>query len=315
MKVLIWTCGFASQHAGSDIYREAVNKNFDVRIAGSRSNPIPMWVEFCKYKPDWVFCLAIHPRLSEFYRKIRESNCKLLFWYPDQCDGLRDRLWRTEYKDLADALVFSILDTAKKYDNLAKDVYWMPQYFDKALCYDRNGKLPLRLDTNKEIYDLCFIGSTDGLRRKWLIDLQSMYKCKFVIVNRPGTPNEVRGIKMASIYAQSKIAINIQRRNFLNPDYFSTSNRAYNAMGSGVFYINHALKNMELMWKEKIHCVTYDNTFNQLVQTIDYYLKHEKEREQIALAGQQNILEFHSLEKRVGEYWKVMEDGFKKEKR
>ena len=188
----------------------------------------------------------------------------------------------------------------------------MPLYFDHHFCFGPQPaeigvfRIPQRLDPDKKIYDLCFIGSCDAIRNKWLDALEKRYDC-FFARNGIARRKEIRGPAMAAVYAQSKIAFNIQRAMFLNPGPFVTSNRTYNAMGSGAFFINHKVEQLDLVFQERIHCVMHDDTFEDLCNKIDHYLTYDRTREQIAAAGQQNILRYHTLEARIKEYWQVME--------
>ena len=304
MKVLVWACGFQKRFAGPYLYREAKRQGFDVMLTGSRAHPEEMLSALESYRPDWVFCFALRPGFRRYYRQIRNSGAKLLFWYPDMTERTRDRMWRRQLANRADVLVFSILETARRYCDLAPTVLWMPQYFDHRSCM-RDGALPTRLDPSKKIYDLCFMGSTDGVRRKWLGKLDRRYKCKFVL-DRIGRSGEIREWDMAEVYAQSKVAFNIQRSLFLNPGPFVVSNRTYNAMGSGAAFVNHKVQNLDYVWEEGAHCAMHDDTFDDLVRKIDFYLEHDDVREEMAVRGQRNVLRYHTLEQRVAEYWQVM---------
>lgn len=305
MRVLIWCCGFKERFAGHYVAAEMQRQGHDVVAVGSRTRPRRMIIGLRNYKPDVVFSFAIRPNLKRYYKMIRDTGAKLVLWYPDMTESTRDRMWRG-FKGCADMLIFSILETAQRYKDLAPHVLWMPQYFDHRFCsIDGEGTLPKRLDPKKEIYDLCFIGSCDKLRNDWLDKLQKRYKCLFHL-DGIKTKKEIRGLYMSGAYAQSKIAFNIQRQLFLNPGDYVTSNRVYNAMGSGAFFINYKVQKMDLVMKKGFHCEMHDDSFNDLCRLIDYYLEHEKEREQIAKQGQELILRHHTLEVRAKEYWLAM---------
>ena len=305
MKVLLWVCGSQQRFAGPYIAAEAERQGFEVCVTGSRVNPRRMLVALHEYKPDIVFCLAIRPNFRPYYEEIRRTGAKLVLWYPDMTERRRDRMWRGTLNGVADVLIFSILETAQRYRKLAPTVLWMPQYFDHRFC-SVNGQLPKRLDPNKPIYDLCFIGSCDPLRNRWLDDLAKDYKCFFA---RDGIKRgrEVRGWEMAEAYAQSKIAFNIQRQAFLNPGDFVTSNRTYNAMGSGAMFINHHVAKLDLVFEEGTHCAMHCDTLEDLRYFIKCYMMDEEKRERVARTGQELILRYHTLEQRVREYWSVMQ--------
>lgn len=306
MRVLVWACGFETRFAGPYIAAEAKRQGLEVRVCGSRENPRQMLPVLESYKPDLVLSCAIRPQLRGYYDIIRATGAKLALWYPDMTEARRDRMWRNYLDNATDVLIFSILETAQRYQELAPTVLWMPQYFDHRFCSDANGNLPKRLDPSKPIYDVCFIGSCDPLRDHWLDHLEQRYRCFF---HRDGIKNrhELRGYRMAEVYAQSKIAINIQRELFMNCGSFVTSNRMYNAMGSGAFYINHVVKDLDLVFTPGKHCVMHADTLNDLCWMIDEFLREERLREEIAYAGQQEVLKHHTLEQRVKEYWTVFQ--------
>lgn len=308
LKVLVWTCSFEQRSAGQYVAYEAVRQGYDVRVVGSRERPDEMLPVLYEYKPDVVFSFCIRPNLVPYFKKIRATGAKLVLWYPDMTETSRDRMWRTLLNDVADMLVFSILETAQRYNHLAPYVVWMPQYFDQYSCLDSaTQQLPRRLDPNKPIYNLVFIGSTDATRRNWLQLLQRMYGPVYFAIDTIGRGNEVREFRMAEAYAQSKIAINLQRVVFRNSGLYVTSNRIYNAMGGGAFFISHPVTRLDLVFQPGKHCVVHNDQLDDLCRLIDYYLEHEDEREAIAAEGQKQVLQYHTLEQRVREYWEIMQ--------
>jgi hypothetical protein len=305
MKVLIWCCGFEPRFAGQYVAAEAKRQGYNVQVCGSRRNPRDMLPVMYEYKPDVVLAFPIRHTFGPFYELIRRMGAKLVLWYPDMTETRRDNMWRRYLNNVADGLIFSIKETAHRYSALARTVLWMPQYFDANCCRDEQSNLPKRLDPTKEIYDLCFIGSCDRLRNRWLDRLEQEYKCLFL---RDGIKRgrEVRGYRMAEAYAQSKIAFNIQREMFINPGPFVTSNRTYNAMGSGAFFINHHVEQLDLVFQQGVDCEMHDDDLRHLRRLIDRYLVENVARERIARTGQEKVLRYHSLEQRVKEYWTVL---------
>ena len=141
MKVLVWACGLGEHFAGPYFYAEAKRQGFDVELTGSRIHPREMLKALHTYKPDIVYCFAIRPNFVSYYKMIRDTGAKLILWYPDMTESSRDRMWCQTLNGVADALVFSILETAQRYQNFAPTVLWMPQYFDHIFC-SLNGQLP-----------------------------------------------------------------------------------------------------------------------------------------------------------------------------
>jgi hypothetical protein len=312
MKVLIWCCGFERYFAGQYVYAEARRQGYDVEIVGTRKDASQVMPTVERYRPDWVLSFVVRPNyvrvsrnaytgdIENIYHRIRAAGTRLAFWYPDQCESRRDAMIK-KLKGVADLFIFSIKHTAIEYAGLAPQVVWMPQYFDASQC----GQLPMRLDPSKEQWDVVFLGSVDRRRREWLKKLGKKYR---VLSRVTRTEGHLYGAEMAAAYAQSRIAINIQRAMFLNPGPFITSNRMYNAMGCGCFFLQHRMNRLDLLFDEGRHCVTYDDTYDDMARKIDHYLENGQEREKIARTGQVEVLRGHTLEVRTPQYWNLMED-------
>jgi len=291
---------------GPNLYNEAKRLGKEVQLVHLEPETTSIKNQLDNFKPDWVFCFPIAQKHVKIYEEIRTRGVRLLFWYPDQLNTARFGTLKSLIKH-CNIMVSSNLDTAQQLQKCSNWSVWVPQYFDVNFCRNKEGQLPPR---NLK-YDLCFIGVVDKRRKEFLNKLKNDYSCKFV-THDPGKLNEIRGYQMAEAYAQSKIAINIQRQGFIDTGPFKTSNRAFNAMGSGAFFLNHEVDKLDLIWKNGYHCVTYNHTFDDLKEKIDYYLEHKNEREQIAKTGKQNVLQDHSLEQRIHEYWNLMIEYDKK---
>jgi len=305
MRVLIWTVDFSARSAAVNIYNEAKRQGFDVEIAGTRTNPAEFVTKLNEWHPAIVFNFCIRPNLTPVYKLIRESGAKLISWYPDMTESRRNQMWLHSMKGQADCLLFSIGDTAIRYACCAPVSLWVPQYFNvNDACLEN---MVERLDITKPIYDLCFMGSVDANRRKWLEELAANYKTKFII--DPFTKGgAVHNKAMADIYAQSKVAIGIQRTLFCTDAPYVTSNRIYNAMGGGAFYLTYPITKLDALFVNGSHLAVYQNeTIECLRKEIDFWLENERLREWIAAEGQRQVLRFHTLRQRVPEYWRVFE--------
>jgi len=113
------------------------------------------------------------------------------------------------------------------------------------------------------------------------------------------------GTEMANLYRQSKIAIDIKRGNFEYGD-FTTSDRIYKAMGCGAMYLTFGIPKIERLFMPDRHLITY-GSYGDMVFKIREYLKHEVERELVALNGQREIEANHTLRTRIDQYWALME--------
>ena len=93
------------------------------------------------------------------------------------------------------------------------------------------------------------------------------------------------GLEMFQIYKDSKIVLN---------DYVDTANgigfnqRMFEVMGCGGFMLTREAANFEGVFPPNIFATYTDE--KDLLEKIDYYLKHEKERDAIARKGQDFVL-------------------------
>ena len=191
---------------------------------------------------------------------------------------------------------FDIVFVAQKedYEKLKKKfkyVYWLPLAADS----EYHGKKNLN-----KIYDIGFVGGLGmGNRKKFLLNLKREYPNSFI------GPADCK--KIGEIYSQSKIVINYSIKNDINM-------RIFEALMSGSMLITNRIKNngFNELFEENKDLVVFDS-WKDLKEKIDYYLKNEEEREKIALSGYQNAINYHKYEDRVKFILKKIEE-LKKEK-
>jgi len=147
--------------------------------------------------------------------------------------------------------------------------------------------------------DIIFVGSK-GYHHEWqyrpqLIEwLKNTYKDKFTHIGGDGDTGTIRGDKLNKAYGASKIAIgDTLCINFDYPYYFS--DRLFESTGRGGFTIFPYIKGIEDNFEIDKEIVTYKfGDFEELKQKIDYYLTHDKEREQIRKAGFERTKKDHT---------------------
>lgn len=86
-----------------------------------------------------------------------------------------------------------------------------------------------------------------------------------------------------------------------NSRYKEVSRRIFEGMLCNRMVLTDRLppeRGLEKLFKDKVHIVYYDN-LDHAVQLIDYYSSHDDERNTIAYAGYQKILENHTTTKRL----------------
>lgn len=99
------------------------------------------------------------------------------------------------------------------------------------------------------------------------------------------------GLEMFQIYKDSKIIIN---------DYISiakgeaVNQRIFEVMGVGSFLLTKNAENLQKIFPKDI-IITFENT-KDCLDKVQYFLKHEKEREEIAKEAQKYVLTHYSYE-------------------
>ena len=136
----------------------------------------------------------------------------------------------------------------------------------------------------KKKIDLCFIG-TKHPDRDWIAELPGIK----IYGNEWGDDiYPIYGTKKRGITAQSKIMVNC------HIDKNGSNMRDYEVLSMGTFMLS------DFVPAELQGGMVQYNGFDDLVEKIDFYLKHEKEREAIAKRGQE-IVAPYTYEKRCAE--------------
>ncbi len=97
------------------------------------------------------------------------------------------------------------------------------------------------------------------------------------------------GSAMYKVYAYSKMVLN---RHGEVAEGYANNMRLFEATGCGALLFTEAAKNLDYYFEPDKECVTYQDEF-ELIEKIQYYLRHDDERKQIARAGQKRTLTGH----------------------
>jgi glycosyltransferase involved in cell wall biosynthesis len=165
----------------------------------------------------------------------------------------------------------------------------------------------------KKDIDIAFVGRYSPMfkiRNQFLYDIYSHFKTDYHIQYYLLTGTRLRGLipilpwrllkvynkpvflkDMFKVFNRSKIVLNTHS----NITGTSKGNmRVYEALGSGSFMLSdEGIYPEHLVAGEDF--VTYKNNAD-MIEKIDYYLKHDKEREEIALNGYNKISKYYSTE-------------------
>lgn len=158
-----------------------------------------------------------------------------------------------------------------------------------------------KFDLLTKKYDVCFVGHVNSQNRQDALD---RLFAEF--------PNFYYGQALfddaARKFAESKICFNISMTNDLNM-------RTFEVMATGSFLMTNWIPTIEELFEDGKHLVLY-RSLDELVDKAKYYLSHDEEREKIAQAGYEEVLEKHTIQNRVNvilsEYMKskVQEDVY-----
>jgi spore maturation protein CgeB len=81
--------------------------------------------------------------------------------------------------------------------------------------------------------------------------------------------------------------------------------RTFETTGCGAFLLTENFDNLDQYFETGKEIETYHDE-RELIDKIDYYLAHHKERQEIARRGQQRCLSDYSMEKRAAHFDKIV---------
>lgn len=107
--------------------------------------------------------------------------------------------------------------------------------------------------------------------------------------------------EMPLVFRHSRINLNITLRSIQN----GIPLRAMDIMGAGGFLLSNYQNDFSMHFREGQDYVCYDS-MEDMMQKIDYYLKHEDERQEIARNGHAAVCAEHSYDKRFAEMLSIL---------
>lgn len=142
-------------------------------------------------------------------------------------------------------------------------------------------------------HDVIFVGSISPVypERNTMMNMVAK-KYHFKWYGRFDT-NEIRGQDLNKVYARTKIVIG---DSVYAPHYWS--NRVVETLGRGGFLIHRDVPGIK---EEYPYLVTYDGSFENLCEKIDYYLEHDEERREIQKKNFEWVKERYTMDKKCAE--------------
>lgn len=132
-------------------------------------------------------------------------------------------------------------------------------------------------------FDVIFVGSVYNEYRKKLVGfLQDTYGKRFRVFGASEKPcDQIRGLELNKLLRSAKVVVG----DSLPGDYY-WSNRLYEQRGRGGFLLHPATVGMDQEFEIGKELIVFPrNDMNALRKIIDYYIEHDKEREQIRQCG------------------------------
>ena len=300
MKVAILAKTITPWQNGNLLYEEALRQGRDVLLVKQENTLSDIYIALSQYEPDFILLTGSRKKL-ELY-KIAKSVAPVAIWDADNADSERLELW-DRLEGLTDLIFTSIKGLEERLRVLAPRVEWVPQYYDQNFLEPTVDRLS---SPSMFIYDLCFFGGKGDERRdSWRRTLGESKNYYTLFTGGSYPPKASQGALLANYYANSKIALGIERS---HPFLFSgTSDRIFKATGCGAFYLTYNFEGLGELFEIGREIALYNGTYEDLVKKIDYYLANPEEREEIALRGQARTLRDHTITTRLSQYWEKME--------
>ena len=114
----------------------------------------------------------------------------------------------------------------------------------------------------------------------------------------------VRGFKLNEVLARSRVVVG---DSYPLPGVKYWSNRVYEILGRGGFLLHPRTEGLEEEFEEGVHYVAYERgNYQQLFEMVNYYLKHDEEREAIRRAGFLHVNQNYTYTDRVKELIEIV---------
>jgi len=155
--------------------------------------------------------------------------------------------------------------------------------------------------TKKEIkkkYDVIFIGSASTKRKKFINFLENN-NINVVCYGQGWKKHPVQINKIKDKYNNTKIILNFTRGNI------GFSDRVFQVLGTRSFLISEYCKDLEKFFKKGVH-LEWFNTPEELLELIQFYLKNDVLRENIAQNGYEFVTKNFTWENTIQKIFQVI---------
>lgn len=222
--------------------------------------------------PDLVVLHEIYRRFGDF-----ESFKGKKAYYASDSHIHTDRYFLyPRVQDFDYVFVGQKNDVSRFRERGCRNVTWLPHACDPSVMC--GPILPQK-------HDVCFVGNPySGSQREMLLkEISSRYSC---FMGRRYLHD------LSTVFRESKIIFNAS-------GFAEVNARVFEATCAGRLLVTDRIDNgLEDLFKDGEHLVTYGDS-DELHERISYYLQHDKEREDIAARGLEEVLSKHTISHRM----------------
>lgn len=251
------------------------------------------------------------------YKNQINKNCKLVYVDVDLVWDERQKynlnLLLSEYK--CDYALFSCLGVAEMFKHRQEKICWFPEFYDPtfwapSISHYRSINHPGN-DWCWQEHGISFIGNADKNRLQTLVELakNKVYVDTYGISFNSPIDNSVHGHYFAETVLNYKINLGLSRGLVhIDNGRFATSDRLYRVLGCGGFYLCPPVKDLDLLFEDRKHLVMHDGSAEDIKEKALYYMSNNEERKEIAQAGQEEVMQKHTISIRAKQFLDLIEN-------
>ncbi len=320
MKILYITHDYGERWIKYADFLRELGHEVDLIILKDKRTPGQVTVESFKEGYDIVWAFAADyiwykVMTDEFVDAVKSSK-SVFIGYCTMNTVFPFKEWVQNFKAYDFCFLHSKLVTQMAEAEGLTNVMYMPYGFDK----DEYFKIKKR-----KKYNISFAGSTQTNFPPEEDDRIKIVKAlapfKIYILGIKFKPHAIKGVKvvnlkdhkhMNKVFNQSCINLNVGLLNSKLPELINKchpKNRFYEIPGSGNFMLSTYCDEYNEQFQDKVHCGYY-NTIDDICEKVEYYLTHEKEREEIALAGYEHAVKNHQTIFRFERMMEIIKERF-----
>ncbi|HOD36084.1 MAG TPA: glycosyltransferase [Syntrophales bacterium] len=270
-------------------------------------------------KPDYVFTLKGEKLSPALIESIKNSGSRTILWITTSL--LED--WMVPFARSQDFVVTTVENQLTYFrEKGVKNITWIHQGFDPEFF----GIEPGKIGQEKTFYaDVAMIGSMGYPIYKKRCELVMSLRRKDIDIKwwGPRLAREIRNIPyflggvqrawagkevymrdFADVIRHTRIFIGQESDIPVGERYMS--NRVFAVLGCGGFYLCRRTQGVESQFEVGKELQVFDDE-GDLLEKIGYYLNHEEERQQIALAGHRKVLSHYTYKHQMEKIFKWVE--------